>query len=680
MRIFSGIQPTGDKHLGNYIGGFRQYAQTQEQGEAFFCIVDLHSITVEHDPRDLHDRTLDLFAMLLATGLDPERSTVFAQSHVTAHAEASWLLSAVTSYGQLGRMTQFKDKADRREFVSAGLFTYPVLMAGDILLYQTHRVPIGDDQRQHLELARDVAERFNARFGETFVVPEGIYPEVGARIMDLQEPTRKMSTTGGTEQGTIKLLDEPDAIRKKFRSAVTDSGREIRRAPDKPGVGNLIDILSVATAAYAGGGRGGVRGIGLRRPQARRRRGRRRAARPGARALPRASRRRAGASPPPRRRRRQGPRRLRADDRGDVRADGLREARDRMIKTLAISAVVLAVAIVGGVLHFTDADPVVTFVVCGIALGGVAWTIGIATESVGARYGPAVTGALQSTLGNLPELFIVLFALSAGELVVAQFSILGSLFANALLVLGLAIATGSARRADGTMSFGARLPNDTATLLLLAVFLISILGLSDQVGDSASHHQVEISVVGAICLLIVYAAWLVGYLRSDRTSEAALVEPKHGALPFQAAIVLLAVSGIAAAFVSDWFVHALDPAVEAIGISKAFTGLVIVAIAGNAVENVVAVQLAWKGQNDLAISVVKNSVAQIACFLWPVLVILSLFFAERLTFVVEPVYLGALALTAIALWQVTGDGKAVLFEGLALVSLYVVLATLVWFE
>jgi len=351
-----------------------------------------------------------------------------------------------------------------------------------------------------------------------------------------------------------------------------------------------------------------------------------------------------------------------------------------MIKTLAISAVVLAVAIVGGVLHFTDADPVVTFVVCGIALGGVAWTIGIATESVGAKFGPAVTGALQSTLGNLPELFIVLFALSAGELVVAQFSILGSLFANALLVLGLTVAAGSTRQADGTMSFGVRLPNDTATLMLLAVFLISILGLSDQVGDSASHHQVEISVVGAICLLIVYAAWLVGYLRSDRTSEAALVEPKHGALPFQAAIVLLAVAGVAAAFVSDWFVHALDPAVEAIGISKAFTGLVIVAIAGNAVENVVAVQLAWKGQNDLAISVVKNSVAQIACFLWPVLVILSLFFAERLTFVVEPVYLGALALTAIALWQVTGDGEAVLFEGLALVSLYVVLATLVWFE
>ena len=351
-----------------------------------------------------------------------------------------------------------------------------------------------------------------------------------------------------------------------------------------------------------------------------------------------------------------------------------------MIKTLAISAVVLAVAVVAGILHFADADPVVTFVVCGIALGGVAWTIGIATEAVGARFGPAVTGALQSTLGNLPELFIVLFALSAGELVVAQFSILGSLFANALLVLGLTVAAGSAKQPDGMMSFGARLPNDTATLLLLAVFLISILGLSDQVGDSASHHQVEISVVGAICLLVVYGAWVVGYLRSDRTSEAALVEPTHGALPFQLAIVLLAVSGVAAALVSDWFVNALDPAVEALGISKAFTGLVIVAIAGNAVENVVAVQLALKGQNDLAISVVKNSVAQIACFLWPALVILSLFFADRLTFVVEPVYLGALALTAIALWQVTGDGKAVLFEGLALVSLYVVLATLVWFE
>ncbi len=247
MRIFSGIQPTGDKHLGNLIGGFRQYAATQEQGDAFFCIVDLHSVTVDYDPNDLRTRTLDLAAMLFATGLDPQRSTTFAQSHVTAHAEAAWLLSAVTSYGQLGRMTQFKEKGEGRDFVSAGLFTYPVLMAGDILLYQTDIVPIGDDQRQHLELARDVAERFNARFGETFVVPRGVYPEVGARIMDLQEPTKKMSTTGGTEQGTVALLDPPDAIRRKFKSAVTDSGREVRRAEDKPGITNLVDIMSVAT-------------------------------------------------------------------------------------------------------------------------------------------------------------------------------------------------------------------------------------------------------------------------------------------------------------------------------------------------------------------------------------------------------------------------------------------------
>jgi tryptophanyl-tRNA synthetase len=267
MRIFSGIQPTGDKQLGNLIGGFRQYAATQELGEGFFCIVDLHSVTVEYDVADFHERTLDLAAMLFATGLDPERSTVFAQSHVTAHAEAAWLLGSVTSYGQLGRMTQFKDKSDRREFVSSGLFTYPVLMAGDILLYQTDIVPIGDDQRQHLELARDVAERFNARFGETFKVPDAVYPEVGARIMDLQEPTKKMSTTSGTPQGTVRLLDEPDVIRKKFRSAVTDSGREVRRGDDKPGITNLIDILAVATdrtpeeveAAYDGAGYGGFK-------------------------------------------------------------------------------------------------------------------------------------------------------------------------------------------------------------------------------------------------------------------------------------------------------------------------------------------------------------------------------------------------------------------------------------
>jgi tryptophanyl-tRNA synthetase len=253
MRVFSGIQPTGAKHIGNYIGGMRQYVATQESGDAFFCIVDLHSITVDYDPRDLHERSLDLAALLIAVGLDPDRCTLFLQSHVTAHAEAAWLLSAVTGFGQLGRMTQFKEKGEGKEFVSAGLFTYPVLMAGDILLYQADVVPIGDDQRQHLELSRDVAQRFNSRFGETFKVPEGVYPEVGARIMDLQEPMKKMSTTGGTPQGTVLVLDPPETIRRKFKTAVTDSGREVRYAPDeKPGVSNLIEILSVSTGRTIG--------------------------------------------------------------------------------------------------------------------------------------------------------------------------------------------------------------------------------------------------------------------------------------------------------------------------------------------------------------------------------------------------------------------------------------------
>jgi tryptophanyl-tRNA synthetase len=248
MRVFSGIKPTGDTTLGNYSGGFRQYAATQELGESFFCIVDLHAITVEHELAELSRRTLDLAAMLIATGIDPDRSTLFVQSHVTAHAQAAWLLSAVTSYGQLGRMTQFKEKGERQEFVSAALFNYPVLMAGDILLYRATHVPIGDDQRQHLELARDIAERFNARFGETFDVPEGIYPETGARIMDLQTPTEKMGKTDSGEQGTIRMLDDSDVIRKKVRSAVTDSGRGVvHDRAEKPGVANLIEILHVAT-------------------------------------------------------------------------------------------------------------------------------------------------------------------------------------------------------------------------------------------------------------------------------------------------------------------------------------------------------------------------------------------------------------------------------------------------
>ena len=349
-----------------------------------------------------------------------------------------------------------------------------------------------------------------------------------------------------------------------------------------------------------------------------------------------------------------------------------------MTRTWLIAAAVLAGTVAAGVLHYAGSTPVLVFVVSGAALGGVAWAIGIGTESVGARFGPAITGVLQSTLGNLPELFIVVFALRAGKTVVAQFSILGSLFANALLVLGLAIAAGAATAKDGVMRFASRLPNDTATLLLLAVFLIAVLGLSDQVGDKASAHQVEISAVGAVCLLVVYAAWLVGYLRSDVPAEPA--ESTHAVVPFVPALGLLGGAGVAAALVSDWFVAAIDPAVKSIGISKPFTGLVIVAIAGNAVENVVAVQLAIKQKADLAISVVKNSVAQIACFLFPVLVLVSLLFDHRLTFVINPIFLGALALTALAVWQITGDGEALLFEGMALIALYVVLATLVWFE
>ncbi len=246
--VFSGIQPTGRKHLGNYIGAIRQYVEGQDRGEpAIFCIVDLHAISVAYDPAELRERRLDTTAILLAAGLDPERCIFFRQSDVREHAELTWLLSAVTSHGDLNRMHQFKDKsAKQQELVSAALFYYPVLMAADVLAYRATEVPVGDDQRQHVELMREIARRFNERFGETLVVPELVVPEVGARIMDLQEPERKMSTTGGTEAGTVLVLDEEATIRKKVGSAVTDSGREVRRAPDKPGIANLIDVYAVA--------------------------------------------------------------------------------------------------------------------------------------------------------------------------------------------------------------------------------------------------------------------------------------------------------------------------------------------------------------------------------------------------------------------------------------------------
>jgi tryptophanyl-tRNA synthetase len=245
-RIFSGIQPTGRKHLGNYIGAIRQYVEGQDRGKGIYCIVDLHATTVQYDPAELRERLYDTTAILIAAGLDPERCILFRQSDVEEHTELCWLLAAVTAWGDLNRMHQFKEKSEQqRELVSAGLFFYPVLMAADVLAYRATEVPVGDDQRQHIELMRDIAERFNARFAEVLVVPEGRYPEVGARIMNLQEPTSRMSTTYGPEQGTVYILDDADAVRKKVRSAVTDSGTEVRRAPDKAGITNLIEIVSV---------------------------------------------------------------------------------------------------------------------------------------------------------------------------------------------------------------------------------------------------------------------------------------------------------------------------------------------------------------------------------------------------------------------------------------------------
>src|ERR1700750_606482 len=246
--IFSGIQPTGRKHLGNYIGAIRQYVEGQDRGDpAIYCVGALHPISVPSAPADLRERVLDTAAILPAAGLAPERCILFRQSDVYEHTELTWLLSAVTAHGDLNRMHQFKEKVGKdRELASAALFYYPVLMAADVLAYRATEVPVGDDQRQHVELMREVARRFNARFGDTLVGPELVVPEVGARIMDLQEPTMKMSTTGGTEQGTVLVLDDEKTIEKKIKRAVTDSGTEIVRGPDKPGVSNLIDVLAVA--------------------------------------------------------------------------------------------------------------------------------------------------------------------------------------------------------------------------------------------------------------------------------------------------------------------------------------------------------------------------------------------------------------------------------------------------
>jgi tryptophanyl-tRNA synthetase len=250
VRIFSGIQPTGRKHLGNYIGAIRHYVEGQDRGEAIYCIVDLHAITVDYGPAQLRTNLHDTTAILLAAGLAPERCILFRQSDVHEHTELCWLLTPVTSWGDLNRMHQWKEKRELLEsragaFVSSGLFFYPVLQAADVLAYRANEVPVGDDQRQHVELMREIARRFNERFGEILVVPRHRIPDVGARIMDLQAPESKMATTGGSEQGTVFVLDEPDAVARKVRSAVTDSGTEVRRAPEKAGITNLIEILAV---------------------------------------------------------------------------------------------------------------------------------------------------------------------------------------------------------------------------------------------------------------------------------------------------------------------------------------------------------------------------------------------------------------------------------------------------
>lgn len=337
-------------------------------------------------------------------------------------------------------------------------------------------------------------------------------------------------------------------------------------------------------------------------------------------------------------------------------------------------AAVLAAAIA----HFSHVEPVVTFAIAALALAGVAWMVSFGTEELGTRLPPGPTGLLQSTLGNLPELFVVLFALKEGQVVVAQMSIIGSIFANALLVLGLTIVIGARRSEDGYMRFSHRLPKDTATLLLVSSFVIVLIGLSLASKDRASGDVETISVIGAIILLLVYAAWVIPFAREGvSTGHHEAGAPR---LSLAATLGLLGVAGVAAALVSEWFVHALEPAIETIGVSEAFAGLVVVAIAGNAVENFTAFVLAAKGKSEVAISVVKNSVAQIAAFLFPVLVLASLAFDTRLTFAIEPVYVGALAFTALAIWQITDDGEAAAFEGWALTGLYAILATLTLFE
>ncbi|MDQ2758963.1 MAG: sodium:proton exchanger [Actinomycetota bacterium] len=388
----------------------------------------------------------------------------------------------------------------------------------------------------------------------------------------------------------------------------------------------------------------------------------------------------------------------------------------------ALAAIALSTVLAGIARYAHGVSQVLAFALATLALAGQAWIVSFATEQVGRRLGPAITGLMQSTVGNLPEFFVVIFALGAGQRIVAETAILGSILVNALLVLGLVIVAGARRAGDHVMRFSPRLPNDTATLLLVSTFIIVLIGLANSAHDTASHHTQTISIVGAVAILVVYASWLRQYLRPDgnpvpRAEQPRAEQPRaeqqraeqpsahqadapdpdaeqpsaHQAdardpdaeqprLPARISIALLAIAGTASAFVSDWFVHALQPTIQTLHISQAFAGLVIVAIAGNAVENVAGIVLAAKGRSELAISVVKNSVAQIAAFLYPLLVLVSLLTATTLTFSLAPVYIGALFGSALIVWQITGDGEATVFEGAALIATFVILATVAAFE
>jgi Ca2+:H+ antiporter len=338
-------------------------------------------------------------------------------------------------------------------------------------------------------------------------------------------------------------------------------------------------------------------------------------------------------------------------------------------------SVVAALVALAGVAHFATWAPLAAFLIATPALAGMAWIVSVATEQVGERISPAGTGLLQATLGNLPELFVVIFALRAGERVVAQSAIVGSLFATALLVLGLVLLAGALRSPTGVMHFHARVARDASTLMLTCVFIIVIVGLALSSGSPAGHHVRTVSIVAAALLLTVYLAWVIPYVRRDRA-------PQEGSprLALRSALILLGLAGVGAGFVADWFVDALGPSIHQLHISNAFAGLVIVAIASNAVEQGVGIVLAARQKSDLAISVVVNSVAQIAAFLFPALVLISLATPTHLTFSLPPIYIGALAISAIVVWQVTDDGEGHPYEGWALVATYAVLAIITIYD